>query len=101
MLVQRSSRSAACFTNARRRTRAFNGPSVLAIMHAIAAVDPPPPSKLRPELPREFDMIIERALAKDKTHAIHRHVRWLTRCVACVHQSPEPGQAFRLFTTQT
>ena len=49
------------------RTRAFSGPSVLAIMHAIAAVDPPPPSKLRPELPREFDLIIERALAKDKT----------------------------------
>ena len=50
------------------RTRAFSGPSMLAIMHAIAAVDPPPPSKLRPELPREFDLIIERALAKDKTH---------------------------------
>ena len=49
------------------RTRAFNGPSVLAIMHTIAAVDPPPPSKLRPELPREFDVILERALAKDKT----------------------------------
>ena len=50
------------------RTRAFTGPSVLAIMHGIAAVDPAPPSKLRPELPREFDLIIERALAKDKTH---------------------------------
>jgi serine/threonine protein kinase/tetratricopeptide (TPR) repeat protein len=49
------------------RTRAFTGPSVLSIMHAIAAVDPPPPSKLRPELPREFDLIIERALAKEKT----------------------------------
>src|SRR5687767_6065484 len=49
------------------RTRAFSGPSVLAIMHSIAAVDPPPPSMLRPELPREFDLIIERALAKDKT----------------------------------
>jgi serine/threonine protein kinase/tetratricopeptide (TPR) repeat protein len=49
------------------RTRAFSGPSVLAIMHAIAAIDPQPPSKLRPELPREFDMIIERALAKEKT----------------------------------
>ncbi len=48
------------------RTRAFSGPSVLAIMHAIAALDPPPPSKLRPELPREFDLIIERALAKEK-----------------------------------
>lgn len=49
------------------RTRAFSGPSVLAIMHAIAAIDPSPPSKLRPELPREFDVIIERALAKEKT----------------------------------
>jgi serine/threonine protein kinase/tetratricopeptide (TPR) repeat protein len=48
------------------RTRAFTGPSVLSIMHAIAAVDPPPPSKLRPELPREFDLVIERALAKAK-----------------------------------
>lgn len=48
------------------RTRAFSGPSVLAIMHAIATADPPPPSKLRPELPREFDLVIERALAKDK-----------------------------------
>ena len=49
------------------RTRAFTGPSVLAIMHAIATAEPPSPSKLRPELPREFDLIIERALAKDKT----------------------------------
>ncbi|HEX6283766.1 MAG TPA: serine/threonine-protein kinase, partial [Pyrinomonadaceae bacterium] len=48
------------------RTRAFAGPSMLSIMHAIAAIDPPPPSKLRPELPREFDLIIERALAKDR-----------------------------------
>ena len=53
------------------RARAFSGPSVLAIMHAIATVDPPPPSKLRPELPREFDLIIERALAKDKMRRYH------------------------------
>ncbi|HEV8429871.1 MAG TPA: protein kinase [Pyrinomonadaceae bacterium] len=49
------------------RTKAFSGPSVLSIFHSIAAVDPSPPSKLRPELPREFDLIIERALAKDRT----------------------------------
>ena len=48
------------------RTRAFGGPSVLAIMHAIAAIDPPPPSRLRPELPPEFDLIVERALAKNR-----------------------------------
>ena len=49
------------------RTRAFSGPSVLSIMHAIAAIDPQPPSKVRPDLPREFDLIMERALAKEKS----------------------------------
>jgi serine/threonine protein kinase/tetratricopeptide (TPR) repeat protein len=48
------------------RTKPFAGPSILSIMHAIAAVEPPPPSKLRPELPREFDLILERALAKNR-----------------------------------
>ncbi|HEV2835275.1 MAG TPA: protein kinase [Pyrinomonadaceae bacterium] len=48
------------------RTKPFPGPSMLAIMHSIVAVEPPPPSKLRPELPREFDVIIERALAKNR-----------------------------------
>jgi serine/threonine protein kinase/tetratricopeptide (TPR) repeat protein len=47
------------------RSIPFNGPSMLSIMHAIATVEPAAPSKLRPELPREFDLIIERALAKD------------------------------------
>ncbi|MGH9903334.1 MAG: serine/threonine-protein kinase, partial [Pyrinomonadaceae bacterium] len=45
----------------------FTGPSALAVAHAIAAVDPPPPSRLRPELPREFDLVVERALAKERT----------------------------------
>ncbi|MGI8836139.1 MAG: serine/threonine-protein kinase PknK [Pyrinomonadaceae bacterium] len=44
----------------------FNGPSLLAIMHAIAAIEPTPASRVRPELPRDFDLIIERALAKGK-----------------------------------
>jgi tetratricopeptide (TPR) repeat protein len=48
------------------RTLPFPGPSMLAIMHAIATSDPTPPSRLRPELPAEFDLIVERALAKDK-----------------------------------
>ena len=48
------------------RSLPFTGPSMLAIMHAIATADPPPPSRVRPELPREFDLILERALAKDK-----------------------------------
>src|SRR5215831_13243966 len=48
------------------RSLPFTGPSVLAVMHSIATTDPTPASRLRPELPREFDIILERALAKDR-----------------------------------
>src|SRR5258705_7193335 len=48
------------------RALPFSGPSVLSIMHSIAAVDPSPPRRVRPQLPREFDFVIERAMAKDK-----------------------------------
>ena len=48
------------------RTLPFNGPSMLAVMHAIATHTPPPPSFVRPEIPKEFDSIIERAMAKEK-----------------------------------
>jgi serine/threonine protein kinase len=48
------------------RTLPFSGPSMLAVMHAIATHLPPQPSVLRPELPREFDQIVQRAMAKDR-----------------------------------
>lgn len=46
----------------------FSGPSALSIAHNIAAVNPPPPSKHRADLPPELDLIIGRALAKNKEH---------------------------------
>jgi hypothetical protein len=46
--------------------RPFKGPSALAIMHEIATVDPPRPSALRPDLPPGFDLVVGRALAKDR-----------------------------------
>lgn len=48
------------------RTLPFTGPSMLSVMHAIATFGPPPPSRLRPELPKEFDSILERAMAKER-----------------------------------
>jgi serine/threonine protein kinase/tetratricopeptide (TPR) repeat protein len=48
------------------RSLPFAGPSMLAVMHAIATTDPPSPSRVRPELPPEFDLILARALAKDR-----------------------------------
>src|ERR1700683_1699799 len=44
----------------------FRASSSLASMHEIATLNPPLPSTLRPELPPELDLIIERAVAKDK-----------------------------------
>jgi len=44
----------------------FQGPSMLAVMHEIAAKKPARPSEIKPDLPAEFDRVIERALAKDK-----------------------------------
>src|SRR5262245_35339054 len=44
----------------------FAGPSLLSLMHEIAAIDPLPPSRIKGDLPREFDFLIGRALAKDK-----------------------------------
>lgn len=44
----------------------FAGPSMLGVMHAIATIEPTSPSRIRPELPREFDVVLERAMAKEK-----------------------------------
>ncbi|MFZ0060733.1 MAG: protein kinase [Pyrinomonadaceae bacterium] len=48
------------------RTLPFSGPSMLSVMHAIATFAPPPPSLVRPELPKEFDLILSRAMAKER-----------------------------------
>ena len=44
----------------------FRGASAFAIMHEIAVVDPPSPSAVQPALPPDFDMVVRRALRKDK-----------------------------------
>ncbi len=44
----------------------FPGPTMLLLMHQIAAVDPPSPSRIKPDVPQAFDRIIERTLSKDK-----------------------------------
>src|SRR6266545_2142210 len=38
------------------RSLPFTGPSMLAVMHAIATTDPTPPSRIRPGLPREVEL---------------------------------------------
>ena len=44
----------------------FEGPTALAVIHEIAVVEPPAPSRVRRGLPRTLDAIVLRALAKDR-----------------------------------
>src|SRR6185295_15447678 len=44
----------------------FEGPTVLSVLHEIALVEPPAPSRARPGLPRELDQVLLRAMAKDR-----------------------------------
>ncbi len=44
----------------------FEGPSMLSVLHEIALVEPPAPSRARPGLPRELDQVLLRAMSKDR-----------------------------------
>ena len=44
----------------------FRGPSLLATMHDIAMLNPTSPGAFRPDLPRDFDVLLEKLLAKDR-----------------------------------
>src|SRR6185295_3863321 len=44
----------------------FEGPTALAVIHEIALVEPPAPSRIRRGLPRALDSIVLRAMSKDR-----------------------------------
>src|SRR6185503_11400995 len=44
----------------------FEGPTALSVIHEIALVEPPAPSRIRRGLPRVLDTIVLRAMAKDR-----------------------------------
>jgi predicted ATPase/serine/threonine protein kinase/Tfp pilus assembly protein PilF len=44
----------------------FEGPTVLTVLHEIALVEPPAPSRVRSGLPRALDHVILRAMAKNR-----------------------------------
>lgn len=44
----------------------FEGPTALSVLHEIALVEPPAPSRIRAGLPRGLDHVLLRAMAKDR-----------------------------------
>ncbi len=50
----------------------FEGPTVLSVLHEIALVEPPAPSRIRSGLPRDLDRVLLRAMAKDKARRYAR-----------------------------
>jgi tetratricopeptide (TPR) repeat protein len=46
--------------------RAFSGPTLAAVMHAVLSTNPPSPRRLRPAVPVELDAAVMKALNKKK-----------------------------------
>jgi Tol biopolymer transport system component len=46
-------------------TKAFEGKSQVLLISAIATSEPPPPSRVRPDVPRALDFVVKTCLAKD------------------------------------
>ncbi|HET7496938.1 MAG TPA: protein kinase, partial [Candidatus Eisenbacteria bacterium] len=44
----------------------FEGPTALSVLHEIALVEPPAPSRIRAGLPRGLDHVLLRAMSKDR-----------------------------------
>jgi eukaryotic-like serine/threonine-protein kinase len=53
--------------------RPFEAESEFSVMYKIGTEDPTPPSVLRPDLPKELDQVVLRALAKKPEH---RYAEW-------------------------
>ena len=72
--------------------RPFESTSPAGVIAAILQSDPPPPSTLRPELPKSIDWIVQKCLAK------HRDARWraagdLVEVLRWIARAPEEATA--------
>lgn len=66
----------------------FRGGSILSILHEIATASPPPASGIRPELPLELDLILERMLAKNKGQR-YGSASEVEKALAALQSSPQ------------
>jgi len=47
------------------RTKLFQGEDTPQIFHSVVNFQPPPPSRVNPDVPSMLDFVVERALKKD------------------------------------
>ncbi|MFE5285775.1 serine/threonine-protein kinase [Nocardia sp. NPDC056611] len=64
-----------------------------AIIHAQLSAPPPRPSDLRPDLPRGFDEVIARAMAKDPAHRFASARELAEAATAALRAAPRPAPA--------
>jgi len=62
----------------------FQGDEAISTAYAIVHTEPPPPSTVNPELPKEFDDIWRRVLAKDPTDRFASASDFHNALVACL-----------------
>ena len=68
----------------------FRGANSLSMMHEIATVNPPTPSRLRTELPPEFDVLVDRAMVKERDQRYGSAVELAEAIEALQGQPPIP-----------
>jgi non-specific serine/threonine protein kinase len=71
----------------------FEGPSAFAVIHEIALVEPPAPSRVRPGLARELDPIVLRAMAKDRERRYGRGAEMASALRSIAQGAPVAVQA--------
>ena len=71
----------------------FEGPTMLSVMHEIAMVEPPAPSRARPGLPRELDAVILRAMAKEKSRRFESAAALAEALLELTRAAPSPPAA--------
>jgi pimeloyl-ACP methyl ester carboxylesterase/predicted Ser/Thr protein kinase len=71
-------------------TNPFAGPTFLAVAAAVATIDPPLPSSLRPDLPAALDRVIACALTKDRDRERYSSAAVLAQDLRSLIAAPGP-----------
>lgn len=77
---------------------AFDGDTMLAVLHKVLRGRPPPASQVRPGLPPALDAVLERSMAHEPAHRYQSAQELLEALRAAVHGSPSHARPAMLPT---